>query len=761
MIKKIKQIKSVGRFVNYGASGDVDLKRYNLVFGENGRGKTTLCAILRSLQSGDPAHINGRKTLGGTDVPEITILMDDGGHAIFNNGAWNRTVPEIAIFDAMFVSENVHSGDVVDIEHRRSLYSVIVGEQGVKLAKQVDDLDEKVRSKSTEIREKAAALQVHASGMSVEEFLDVQHNAAIDDEISAKEKELDSARQSAQIKARAALSPLTIPNFPRTGLETLLGKTVEGVAADAERQLSEQIRTHGMHDRGQAWLSEGLGYVHENTCPFCNQSLEGASELIGAYKAFFSKAYNELRGTIAAMRTQINTTLDEREVFKIDRTIDQNTASVEFWSRFCEFTPPAWKGTGTGDTLHSLRQASLSLLERKAAAPLEKVVSDSAFGEALVAFESMQKSVTAYNKDAAAANAMIDAKKAAVGAADTVAIDKTLARLRAIKKRHDPSMNQACTDYSGAVADKKQFEDSKTALRAQLDKHTGDVIDQYQQTINQLLADFQAGFSITGTSHDYRGGVPSSNYQILINNTRVELGDSKTPFNEPSFRNTLSAGDRSTLALAFFLAQLAHDSGRANKIVVFDDPFNSQDGFRKDCTIQKIKKCGQECGQVIVLSHDPYFLKRVWDRLYTPADRKCLEMARIGKTNTTICEWDVEKATQDHYKADRNALTNYYVASEGQPRDVVQKIRPVLETYSKNLGGGTLTESDTLGSIVVKIRNAGAGHQLFPLCDDLEELNEYTKRYHHGENPQAAIEPISDTELQGYVRRALEMTGGC
>lgn len=92
---------------------------------------------------------------------------------------------------------------------------------------------------------------------------------------------------------------------------------------------------------------------------------------------------------------------------------------------------------------------------------------------------------------------------------------------------------------------------------------------------------------------------------------------------------------------------------------------------------------------------------------------------------------------------------------------MVQKIRPVLETYCKNLGGGTLTETDTLGAIVGKIRNAGAGHQLFPLCDELEELNEYTKRYHHGENPQAATEPISDTELQGYVRRTLEMTGGC
>jgi hypothetical protein len=144
-----------------------------------------------------------------------------------------------------------------------------------------------------------------------------------------------------------------------------------------------------------------------------------------------------------------------------------------------------------------------------------------------------------------------------------------------------------------------------------------------------------------------------------------------------------------------------------------------------------------------------------------PAERKCLELARIGQQNTTMCEWDIEKATQDHYKPDRKALSDYFVARTGNPRDVVQKIRPVLQTYSKNLGGGALAESDTLGIIVGKIRTAGATHQLYPLCDGLDELNEYTNRYHHGLNPNAATEPISDTELQGYVRRTLEMTGGC
>ena len=106
-------------------------------------------------------------------------------------------------------------------------------------------------------------------------------------------------------------------------------------------------------------------------------------------------------------------------------------------------------------------------------------------------------------------------------------------------------------------------------------------------------------------------------------------------------------------------------------------------------------------------------------------------------------EWDIEAAVQSAYKTDRQALTDFYHEGTGEPREVVQKIRPVLETYAKILGGGMVDEADTLGVIVKKIHAAGQAHQLYPICDGLEDLNTYTCRYHHGENPQAAIEPIA------------------
>ena len=541
----------------------------------------------------------------------------------------------------------------------------------------------------------------------------------------------------------------------------MLAKTIEGIAVDAASRVALQITDHGMHGEGQAWLSEGLGYIQGNSCPFCDQSLDAATGLITIYRDFFSAAYDTLRGEIAALRRQIENSLSDRAIGDLERTIDQNTAGVEFWTRFCEITPPALL-IAIGDTLRELRQAALVLVDRKVTAPVEKVDYDAAFIDALSAFDALQQGVADYNEAVVAANAIITAKKKATGAADVRIVEAALTRLHAIKTRQEPEARKVCDEHVLAQLEKKAIEDNKAAVRNQLDEYTGQVIGRYEQTINQLLDNFNAGFRITGTKHGYPGGVASSSYQILINNTPVDLGDVDTPLDTPSFRNTLSAGDKSTLALAFFLAQLGFDTDRARKIVIFDDPFNSQDGFRQDCTVQKIRKCGQDCAQVIVLSHDPRFLKRVWDRLQTlHAERKCLKLARIGQCDTTICEWDVEEATQALFKADLRVLTEYFNSGIGDPRDVVQKIRPVLESYCKYLSPGLFADTDSLGDIIGKIRNAGAGHQLFTHCDNLDELNNYSTRYHHGEGQHPATEPINEAELQGYVKRTLDFTGGC
>ncbi|RWK54847.1 MAG: hypothetical protein EOR45_37675, partial [Mesorhizobium sp.] len=78
MLKKFIAIKNVGRFRNSAGTPNPQLKRQTFIAGANGFGKTTICAILRSLSSGEPAHVVGRKTLGSTDPLSVELLLDSG-----------------------------------------------------------------------------------------------------------------------------------------------------------------------------------------------------------------------------------------------------------------------------------------------------------------------------------------------------------------------------------------------------------------------------------------------------------------------------------------------------------------------------------------------------------------------------------------------------------------------------------------------------------------------------------------------------------
>ena len=755
---KIVSIKNVGRFLNSAAVGDVTFNRYNLIFAENGRGKTTLCAILRSLQSGEPAYIIGRHTLGSPGPPEVQFLLDGNRLAIFSNGAWNETLPQLAVFDSTFITENVHAGETVDTAQRRNLYRVIIGSQGVGLARRIDDLDAQIRAKNTEIRDAAAAVQRHIpQGMTIETFVGLPEDPDIDTNIAAKERELEAVKQADAIRQRALISKITLPELPASFAD-LLGKTLEGVAAEAERLVAEHIARHEMAERGEPWLSEGLGYIRDENCPFCARSLAGVP-LIDAYKAFFSDAYHALRDEIGALARDIEADFGDREIAAIERTADQNEAGGEFWQQYSTFDPPQLGEPGdVAESLAALRKAALALLERKAAAPLEPLQPDEAFREARAASEQARDTVSAYNAAVDTANAIVAAKKLETEAANVQAAEEALARLKAQNTRHTQAVREACETYQAHLTEKADFERQKTETREELDEHTGQVIAQYGQSINRYLDRFNVGFRITTPTHAYHGGTPISSYKILINETPVDLGDASTPLDRPSFKNTLSAGDRSALALAFFLSQLEQDPDRADKVVVLDDPFTSQDNFRRNHTAFQIKSCGEACAQTVLLSHDPNFLKLVWDKL-APADRKTLQLARIGEENTAVAEWDIEKAVQARYRGDVEVLQKYHTLGEGEPRDVIQKIRPVLEGYCRNLYSTQFTDQDSLGTMVGKIRAAGAAHPLHAIVDHLEELNDYCRRYHHGENPNAATELIDDNELKGYVKRTLTLAG--
>ena len=496
MLEKFVSIKNVGRFRNSATAGNPELSRYTLIVGANGFGKSTLCAVLRSLKSGDPSHITGRRTLGVEESPSVELLLS-GKLVRFDGAVWSAIHPAIAIFDGVFVTENVHSGEVVEIDHRRNLYRVIIGEEGVLLAEEDTRLAAQSRAKTAEISAAEKAIAPHVSAdLNLTQFIDLPLDPDVDDLITEQERTVAAVRQARQINERSALSIIVIPAVPE-GFAGLLDRTIDDIAQAAETLLADHLATHGMEANGGNWIAKGLDYVDHGTCPFCNQDIQGLP-LIAAYRAVFSDRYKALRDEITAMGAEVADQFGDGAVGRLNVRVEQNRGAVEFWRQYCTFDPATLAfPDDIREAVLALGQAALSLLDSKDSAPLESIPPDETFTNAMAAYEAAECRARAIAEATRAVNAMIAGKKEEAGAADVQAAENELARRKAIRVRHADPVAGFCADYARLVGQKADIDGQKTTVRERLDEHTRNVMEPYQGRINHYLDAFNASFTIT------------------------------------------------------------------------------------------------------------------------------------------------------------------------------------------------------------------------------------------------------------------------
>jgi wobble nucleotide-excising tRNase len=205
------------------------------------------------------------------------------------------------------------------------------------------------------------------------------------------------------------------------------------------------------------------------------------------------------------------------------------------------------------------------------------------------------------------------------------------------------------------------------------------------------------------------------------------------------------------------LAHLERDPGTAGKLVVFDDPFNSQDAFRRRQTVHEIMKVAGKCAQVIVLSHDATFLRQVWEKA-PAADRVSLTIADHRAQGSKLLPIDLDAACRGRTVTDIDDLQTYLTTGAGALLDIVRKMRVVLETHCRTTYPSSFLVTDWLGDIVRKIREGGNAHPAEGLYDELDQINGYTSQYHHGEDVgDLTPDQIDPTELTGYTRRTLRI----
>lgn len=764
MLRKILKIKNVGRFDNCSWRGGTQFEEMALIYGENSRGKSTFCDILRSLQSGMPDMVIGRKRLGAIGEAEIE-LRTDGGNLVFAASAWSATLQDLAIFDTAYVHQNVFAGDRIDHDHKKNLYRLIVGEAGVKLAEKVDLLDADIRAAGRTIDEKRALLLAYyPRGTDLAAVARLAADAEIAVTLSAKETDIRNAEAAAarsiEIRAKPALSAVTINTVPME-LIPLLNEKISKIGDEAERVVKKHLAEH-TKGATQDWVAQGVEFIAEKECPFCGQSTDGL-DLIAAYRSFFDRAYKDFEERLHAVELAVNVHFGQRAVVALHKATGDNAACWEFWQPFgltkSLDLPDMSIASGV---LDELEEAAAELFKEKYRSITVPVTPSERFSAAVAALEGLRATAESYNAVVREINIRVEKFKVQQAATDLATLRSQLSQLKLVDTRQTPEVVVAAQALTDAETAKKTLETEKVAAKTALDTYSADVLKTHDRRINELLVMFGAGFSIGSTERSYVGGKPSSSYSLLINRVPVALGDENTPIKTPSFKNTLSAGDRSTLALAFFISQLERDPRLADKIVIFDDPFTSQDRSRRSATLSLIGGLAEKSKQVIILSHDPFFLRACWDTYKGGNLISCHQFFRIGD-GTTTGEWDIERETLPEYSKKHKILWDYCNSSVGSPLEVAQTIRPVLEEYLRLKLPRSFADNEWLGQFIDKIRSAPTTDPLAAaqvILSRIEYINEYGKRFHHSSTRAADTAVMDQNELFTYARATLDLVGG-
>ena len=674
----------------------------------------------------------------------------------FQDGAWSRTLADIVVFDDQFVSENVCSGMELDTGHRQNLHELILGAQGVTLNAELQGHVDAVEQHNKNLKTLQDAIPATARGrFTVDAFCALDARADIDEAIQEAERSLAAAKSAEAVRTRPAFSAIDLPIFDVAALNGLLQRALPALEAEAAARVQVHLRRLGAG--GENWVAEGVPRIADGTCPFCAQDLRG-SPVIAHYQAYFSEAYTALKTAIVSEGKAIGASHGGDIPAAFERDVRVAVQTHEFWSAFTAVPAIDLDTAEIARAWKAARDGVLAALRTKSTAPLERLTLPADVVDAIGAFHRQRDAVTVISAALQKCNGPIELVREQGASANVAILQADLETLRADKARHSPAINAACSAYLDEKAVKTATENKRDVARANLDRYRTVIFPTYQTAINQYLRRFGAGFRLDSVSSVNNRGGSSCTYSVIINNVPVSV----TAATGPSFRNTLSAGDRNTLALAFFFASLDQEANLHDKIIVIDDPMSSLDEHRSRNTLHEMVQLLDRVKQMFVLSHSKSFLCALWQDA-PRGERTALRIDRTrddqNRDASTTAIWNVHADCISENDR-RHELVLGYIQG-GNPaieREVAAALRPILEAFMRVAYSTIFPPGTLLGPFLNTCQQRlGTAQEILNAADvgELRRLVDYGNDFHHDSNPAYQTVLINSHELTDFWKRTL------
>ena len=791
MINKVEYLTSIGKFRNYSAAGQVNFHKLTLIYGDNGGGKTTLTSVFRSLTTNKPEIVRSRISTNHT-APQAAQITQTGTPNVFHTfgtAGWTTPFADIEIFDIHFVNDNIYSGFDFNDEHKKQLHQFVIGAQGVAIQNQIEqNKAAKAASRQNQTNIEQQLIQQVGNNLTADlitSFLAIPANQAsgIDQQIIAAEAALASANANSIIQTLQTLSPITriTSGIDFASLITDLQTTSQAIQnATLETLFSnhcQDLADNGL-DGPENWLQRGFAYVESKqaaneptiSCPFCKQTIDGNAEILNAYISKFNAEFNALVQRLQSHSTSLQNFNLDAAIQAINNINQTNTDRITSWTTHLPNTvqPPTFNIITDEAVLRAEFQSLIASLQQKIQNPTVAVATATA-----TVFQSsgqtINTNIDSYNQSVTAYNTAITTFRASI---QTVAnAQLAVDRLKRIKKRFETPIITLCNQLSTEKQTLRGLETAYTTLSQQQQTAASTFFSSYQTRINHYLGNiFKTHFRIDNVVHVAPQGRATQSkiaYKLTIDGKDISFVPNQ-PFNA---KECLSEGDKSTIALAFFLSKLDIDPNRQDKILIFDDPLSSLDTNRRTYTIGIIRALLQNMKQVVVLSHNEYFLHEIGKDI-AAADKITLRITENFVAKASVIEGcDLDELVKNDYFKQIEYLEAFRTTPNHVMKDTVLGwLRNVLEShlrfkFYKEIR--SMTRQKTFGNLILFLDSSGVvfrdNANRTAIIGNLHLINSVSWKPHHGDPmPNFAtlsINPntITAAELDNLIQDTLNL----
>ncbi|MFP6269511.1 AAA family ATPase [Helicobacter pylori] len=718
----IKKIKSFKAFCGLDAIEMGEFEHYNIIFGNNGCGKTSLTRAFELLISKNK-HIEKYRTISTAESPSIEFECKDESYTIEPNSNIGAPSFKVEIYNSDFLHNNTPFNSEFGLKKLDDgtiiLEGSVLGEE-TKEINQLKDCRGKVEKRQKKIKDEndsentlsakqeseikkyneeikkirkkvtSRTIQITLNEIEINNSCKVSKDKFKYQEDVLTKLEKDFNELDEAMKKFDGLKEMELPKDYQTikdKLEFLFSFDIDKEVG----QVSEKIKEH-ISKVGREFIEKGIKLQKEmldNTCPFCTQKIPHG--IIQDYTSYFNKSVETFNQCSLEVSGTLKNILDQWNI-------------KEILQSFEKFEPFMKKDFSKNkESLEkALEQIKDSLEElQKEVDKKEGVKNEGKFQEIDKKLLEIQENI---QQCVGEAREILNQKKEQKKKLEKLKTKLKEARIK--KAKHDSyDWQKSKKEAERKLLVLDRGHKRLKCLLEKIDNRLKELYDQKRPDI-EIINNYLKALNLPKYSLN-------EDYRIVLNS--VDLENSKA-------KMILSDGEKTTLAFAYFLARLKlfyKKEDLKNLVVVIDDPISSLDEQRIYNTSNIVAKINQELvgealekdekAQVFVLTHNHTFMAHLINMVGKNA--RYFQLERHQNQLKIVCKNKVVGYFDTFYLLLFKEV--YAFAEKGKVQDNFNeainygnKVRILLEGFLKInfidsfLGGNNVFEEDKIKKLI-------------------------------------------------------------